>query len=274
MLTQAPKGTQDMLPQRRAPLAGNRGGHALCVRAGRLPRDPHADVRAHRAVPARRRATRTDVVQKEMYTFNDKGGRSITLTPGGHGSASCARAASSTHLYAESAAAARLYYVTCPCFRYEKPQAGRLRQFHQNGVEVFGAKDASRRTRRSSLSALDILRALRHRAALTRAHQLHRLSPVPRGLSGSAEGVPRPASLTPCARPVNERFERNPLRILDCKEDAAQTHRRAGDAGLPVRGLPRPLRRAARAIWTRMGVAYERRSPHRARAGLLHQDRV
>ena len=82
----------------------------------------------------------TDVVQKEMYTFNDKGNRSITLKP--EGTAGAARALVEAHLYAD-ALPVKLYYASCPCFRYEKPQSGRLRQFHQNGVEVFGAKDAS-----------------------------------------------------------------------------------------------------------------------------------
>ena len=84
----------------------------------------------------------TDVVQKEMYTFNDKGGRSITLKP--EGTAGAARAFIEAPSLRRTAALQDVLRLTAPCFRYEKPQAGRLRQFHQNGVEVFGAKDASR----------------------------------------------------------------------------------------------------------------------------------
>lgn len=81
----------------------------------------------------------TDVVQKEMYTFNDKGGRSITLKP--EGTAGVVRAFLEHGLFNE-AMPQKYAYVT-PCFRYEKPQAGRLREFHQFGVECFGADNAS-----------------------------------------------------------------------------------------------------------------------------------
>lgn len=77
----------------------------------------------------------TDVVQKEMYTFNDKGGRSITLRP--EGTAGAARAFLENGLFNE-AMPQKVFYLTS-CYRYEKPQAGRLREFHQFGVECFGA---------------------------------------------------------------------------------------------------------------------------------------
>ncbi len=77
----------------------------------------------------------TDVVNKEMYTFLDKGGRSITLKP--EGTAGVARAFVENGL-ASSAMPLKTYYVT-PCFRYERPQAGRLREFHQFGVEMLGS---------------------------------------------------------------------------------------------------------------------------------------
>ena len=78
----------------------------------------------------------TDVVQKEMYTFEDKGGRSITLKP--EGTAGVMRAYLEHNLYANPQPV-KFYYVT-PAFRYEKPQSGRLRQHHQFGVEFVGAK--------------------------------------------------------------------------------------------------------------------------------------
>ncbi|MBQ9593368.1 MAG: ATP phosphoribosyltransferase regulatory subunit, partial [Lachnospiraceae bacterium] len=78
----------------------------------------------------------TDVVQKEMYTFEDKGGRSITLKP--EGTAGVIRAYLENNLYAESGPA-KLYYVT-QAFRYEQPQSGRLRQHHQFGVEFIGSE--------------------------------------------------------------------------------------------------------------------------------------
>lgn len=79
----------------------------------------------------------TDVVQKEMYTFEDKGGRSITLRP--EGTAGAVRAALE-HGLLNDALPLKLSYLTS-CYRYEKPQAGRLREFHQFGVECFGAKE-------------------------------------------------------------------------------------------------------------------------------------
>lgn len=78
----------------------------------------------------------TDVVQKEMYTFEDKGQRSVTLKP--EGTAGAIRAYLENNLYAETQPT-KLFYVT-PAFRYEKPQSGRLRQHHQFGVEFVGSK--------------------------------------------------------------------------------------------------------------------------------------
>ena len=79
----------------------------------------------------------TDIVQKEMYTFNDLGNRSITLRP--EGTSPVVRA------YVEHKEFAGVqpnkYYYNIPCFRYEKPQSGRLREFHQFGVETFGSSD-------------------------------------------------------------------------------------------------------------------------------------
>ena len=76
----------------------------------------------------------TDIVNKEMYTFNDKGGRSITLNP--EGTAGVVRSFIENSLFNEPLPL-KLYYIT-PCFRYERPQAGRLRQHTQFGSEWFG----------------------------------------------------------------------------------------------------------------------------------------
>lgn len=78
----------------------------------------------------------TDVVQKEMYTFEDRGGRSITLKP--EGTAGVIRAYLEHGMF-EEAGLTKLYYIT-PAFRYEKPQSGRLRQHHQFGVEMIGSE--------------------------------------------------------------------------------------------------------------------------------------
>ena len=81
----------------------------------------------------------TDVVQKEMYTFEDKGHRSISLKP--EGTAGVIRSFIENKMYADTQPT-KLYYIT-PCFRYERPQAGRQRQFHQFGIEVLGSDGPS-----------------------------------------------------------------------------------------------------------------------------------
>ena len=132
----APKGTCDVLPQESYKWqylesvmreAGRRYGYE----EARFPTFEHTELFQRGVGDA------TDVVQKEMYTFNDKGGRSITLRP--EGTASVVRMVLEHGLYGGLLPLKTFYII--PCFRYEKPQAGRLREFHQFGVEVFGAAD-------------------------------------------------------------------------------------------------------------------------------------
>ncbi len=133
LLTQAIKGTQDTLPkdshkirfveQTIAEIAGNYGFKEI-----RTPVFEHTEL-FNRSV-----GDTTDVVQKEMYTFEDKGGRSITLRP--EGTAGAMRSFLEHGLFNEPLPQ-KVFYQTS-CYRYEKPQAGRLREFHQFGVECFG----------------------------------------------------------------------------------------------------------------------------------------
>ncbi len=133
LLTKAIKGTQDVLPSKShiiqyiestlMEIAGNFGFSEI-----RTP------VFEHTVLFSRSVGDTTDVVQKEMYTFNDKGGRSITLRP--EGTAGAARAFLEHGLFNEPLPQ-KVCYLTS-CYRYEKPQAGRLREFHQFGVECFG----------------------------------------------------------------------------------------------------------------------------------------
>lgn len=134
LLTKAPRGTSDVLPsdsyknrfieQKMIEIAGNFGFKEI-----RTPVFEHTEL-FDRSV-----GETTDVVQKEMYTFQDNGGRSITLKP--EGTAGAVRAFIEHGLFNEPMPQ-KLSYVT-QCYRYEKPQAGRLREFHQFGVECFGA---------------------------------------------------------------------------------------------------------------------------------------
>jgi len=154
----------------------------------------------------------TDVVQKEMYTFEDKGGRSITLKP--EGTATLVRSYIENSLYANPQPT-KLFYII-PCFRYEKPQSGRLREFHQFGIECFGAA--------SPLCDAEVI-ALAHtflkNAGITNFE-----------LSLNSIGCPScrkeyntklkeyfnqyKADLCPSCL---ERLEKNPMRIIDCKSE-------------------------------------------------------
>ena len=212
MLTQAPKGTLDMLPQdayRWQIIDENM--RRICAEAGY--REIRTPIFEHTELFQRGVGDTTDVVQKEMYTFEDKGHRSITLKP--EGTAGAVRAFIEGHL--NESLPCKLYYAACPCFRYEKPQSGRLRQFHQNGVEVFGAKDAS-------VDAEIIQLAMQ----LLEANGIGDLK-----LNINSIGCPEcrkayheklraylEPKLSTLCKTCQERFERNPLRILDCKEDA------------------------------------------------------
>lgn len=212
MLTQAPKGTQDMLPQ-----AAHRWQRIeqtmrdTCALAGY--REIRTPVFEHTELFQRGVGDTTDVVQKEMYTFEDKGNRSITLKP--EGTAGAVRAFIEAHLFAETLPC-KLYYIT-PCFRYEKPQSGRLRQFHQNGIEVFGAKDASVDAEIIEL-ALKVLKANGIDGLRLTINSIGCPNCRKAYLEKLREYL-APKLPTLC-KTCQERFDRNPMRILDCKEDA------------------------------------------------------
>ena len=136
MAIKAPKGTKDMLPQDayRWQYIEKEWG-MICSEYGfREVRTPafEATELFNRGI-----GETTDVVQKEMYTFEDMGGRSITLKP--EGTSPAVRAFIENNIYAETQPT-KIWYDT-PCFRYEKPQAGRLREFHQFGIENFGTAE-------------------------------------------------------------------------------------------------------------------------------------
>lgn len=152
----------------------------------------------------------TDVVQKEMYTFPDKGGRSITLRP--EGTAGTVRAVLENGLLNE-ALPQKLCYITS-CFRYEKPQAGRLREFHQFGVEMFGAKSPAADAEVISLGSQllstfgmdDIVLEINSIGCPECRPHYHK------ALKSYFEG--RKGDLCPTCL---DRLEKNPMRILDCK---------------------------------------------------------
>ena len=130
LITQAPRGTQDVLPE-----DSYRWQYvertALSVAEDFGYREIRTPVFEHTNLFLRSVGETTDVVQKEMYTFEDKGGRSITLRP--EGTAGATRAALE-HGLLSGALPVKVSYVTS-CYRYEKSQKGRYREFHQFGVE-------------------------------------------------------------------------------------------------------------------------------------------
>lgn len=138
MITKAPRGTKDVIPQESYKWQYiEEKIRNICKNYGY--KEVRVPVFEHTELFERGVGDTTDVVQKEMYTFEDKGGRSITLRP--EGTAGTVRCFLENNLYAESQPT-KMYYMLS-CYRYEKPQAGRLREFHQFGIEAFGSPDSS-----------------------------------------------------------------------------------------------------------------------------------
>ncbi|MBU1048424.1 histidine--tRNA ligase [Candidatus Bipolaricaulota bacterium] len=159
----------------------------------------------------------TDVVGKEMYTFQDRKGRSLTLRP--EGTASVVRAYLNQGWQTQSPFQ-KLFYIG-PMFRYEKPQKGRCRQFHQFGIEALGSLDPS-------LDAEVISFAWSMMDRLGIGGLWLRLNSI-----GCAEDRERfknilrshfSPSITHMCPDCQRRLDENPLRILDCKEERCQIH--------------------------------------------------
>ena len=154
----------------------------------------------------------TDIVNKEMYTFEDKGGRSVTLKP--EGTAGVVRSYIENGL-SQLPQPLKMYYLT-PVFRYERPQAGRLREHHQFGVEIYGADSPQQ-----DVEVMMIARALFNRLGIT-SPELHINSiGCPTCRKGYNEALKayfasKQDELCPTCR---ERLDKNALRILDCKEE-------------------------------------------------------
>jgi len=156
----------------------------------------------------------SDVVNKEMYTFIDRGDRSITLKP--EGTAGLIRSFAENKMYANPDMPAKFYYLG-PCFRYERPQKGRMRIHHQFGTEVIGAKNPL-------IDAEVILLGMN----LVQAVGLKDLKVLINTLGDKESRLNYRDALKAHFEPVitelcgdcQRRFEQNPLRILDCKVDA------------------------------------------------------
>lgn len=179
-------------------------------------REVRTPVFEHTELFARGVGDTTDIVQKEMYTFKDKGDRSLTLKP--EGTAGAVRAFLESNLYAE-ALPCKMYYVNSPIFRYEAPQSGRLREHHQFGLECFGAQDATTDAE-LILLAYRLVSSLGVKNLAVKINSIGCPNCRPKYHARLKEFLAgRIDELCPTCR---TRFERNPLRVLDCKEKHCQ----------------------------------------------------
>lgn len=209
LITNAPRGTQDVLPadsykwqyiERTALDIASKFGF----------REIRTPVFEHTELFARGVGETTDVVQKEMYTFNDKGGRSVTMRP--EGTAGVCRSVIERGLVNDALPLKTSYVVSC--FRYEKPQMGRLREFHQFGVEAFGAASPSADAEvillaKSVIDALGIpdTRLEINSIGCPECRKKYQLALI-EYFSSKTDSL---------CETCNGRLSKNPMRILDCK---------------------------------------------------------
>lgn len=214
MLTKAPRGTKDILPSEIYKWHFiEKTIRELCETFGyREIRTPEFE---HTELFERGIGDTTDVVQKEMYSFEDKGGRNITLKP--EGTSPAVRAFIEHKMYAE-AQPTKLFYIT-PAFRYERPQAGRLRIHHQFGIEVFASQHPS-----VDAEVISVAMALYEKLGIKNL-ELHINSvgcPKCREKYNKVLKEYLSSKLSKLCSTCNTRYERNPMRILDCKVESCQ----------------------------------------------------
>ena len=206
-----PKGTKDVLPQdsyrwHYIEDAARSTAEVFNLKEIRTP------VFEHTELFLRGVGDTTDVVNKEMYTFKDKGDRSITLKP--EGTAGVARSFIENNLGA-AGLPVKMYYII-PAFRYERPQAGRLREFHQFGVEVYGAEGADADAE-VIFAASSFLKKLGIRQVKLNINSIG-CKTCRKNYNERLKAYLLPHLDEMCST-CRERFDKNPLRILDCKEE-------------------------------------------------------
>lgn len=214
LITKAIRGTQDVLPTESAAWQ-HIERTALGVARDFGYREVRTPVFEHTELFTRSVGETTDVVQKEMYTFEDKGGRSITLRP--EGTAGAMRLLLEHGLHNE-ALPVKVSYLTS-CYRYEKPQAGRLREFHQFGAECYGT-DSPRADAEVIALAAQVLRELNVRNVTLRLNSIG--CPTCRAEYHKALKAYFTARRDELCDTCRDRLERNPMRILDCKSPVCQ----------------------------------------------------
>lgn len=209
-----PKGTKDVLPSdsykwQYVESMARKAAHLYGFREIRTPAFEHTELFT------RSIGDDTDVVKKEMYTFLDKGNRSITLKP--EGTSPVARSFVENALDALSLPL-KMYYIT-PVFRYENPQAGRLREHHQFGVELYGGDNAALDYEVISL-AHTFLSSVGVTGLVLNLNSIG--CEKCRGKYNEALKAYLAGKLSEMCPTCKERFEHNPLRILDCKVEGCK----------------------------------------------------
>lgn len=212
MNIKAPRGTQDILPKE-----AQRWQYVENKIKGICEKFHFEEIRTpvfeHTEVFSRGVGDSTDIVQKEMYTFEDRGGRSLTLRP--EGTAAVTRAFVENKLYGEPNQPVKLYYFA-QMFRYERPQQGRMRQLNQFGVEVLGSSDPA-----VDAEVIDLAMTVYKQLGLSS------LKLVINSLGDTESRTNYREALIKHFTPHKEelckdcqaRLEQNPMRILDCKVD-------------------------------------------------------
>lgn len=212
MSIKIPRGTQDILPGEveKWQLIEEKA-RELCEKF--QYREIRTPIFEHTELFLRSVGDTTDIVQKEMYTFEDRGGRSLTLRP--EGTASTVRSFVEHKMHGDASQPVKLYYMG-PMFRYERPQAGRFRQFVQFGVEAIGSADPA-------IDAEVIALAM----SLYKSMGLQKLKLIVNSLGDKASRTAHREALVNHFKPrigefcqdCQNRLEKNPMRILDCKQD-------------------------------------------------------
>lgn len=209
LITKAIKGTKDVLPK---DVHKNQyiEATALDIASKFGYKEIRTPVFEHTELFQRGVGETTDVVQKEMYTFDDKGGRSITLRP--EGTAGAVRSYLENGLCNEALPQKVCYLISC--YRYEKPQAGRLREFHQFGVECFGSASpladaeiiALAKSLFDTLGVKDLSLEINSIGCPTCRAEYHKA--LKEYFSSRKDEL---------CDTCKSRLDRNPMRILDCK---------------------------------------------------------
>lgn len=206
-----PKGTKDMLPQEayKWHYVENIARETAAEFGFKEIRTPMFE---HTELFLRGVGETTDIVTKEMYTFDDKGGRSMTLRP--EGTAGVARCFIENGLQ-QGVMPMKAYYIAS-VFRYEKPQNGRLREHHQFGVECYGSDSPS-----ADAEVISLASTILKKVGLTQIElNINSIGcPECRAKYNKALKEYIGANLHLMCGQCQTRFEKNPLRILDCKEE-------------------------------------------------------